>query len=68
MVALDAGVNSDGTNAQDSADRNMVVYVTATDPSGAETEQKVTITVKDINDAPEFRKDNNGHGRCGRNC
>ena len=51
-VALDAN-----PGAQDSADRNVTVYVTATDPSGASEQQPVVITIKDINDTPEFRKD-----------
>ena len=59
MKELDAGVNNDGTDARDgtatsSTDRDVTVYVKATDPSGAATEQRVIITIKDINDAPTF--------------
>ena len=47
--ALDAN-----TAGRDSDDRTDTVTVRATDPSGAFTDQLVTITITDVNDAPTF--------------
>ena len=54
----------EGTTASDSTDRCAAtacsVTVTATDPSGAETPQVVTIAIVNVNEAPKFKTDIDG--------
>ena len=46
----------DGGTARNDNDNSYVVIVTATDPSGASEDQRVTVTVTDVNESPEFNK------------
>ena len=50
------GEDDDGRNTATADEVTKMVTVTATDPSGASTPVTVTITINDINDAPEFAK------------
>ena len=55
--AITPGNDDDLTGRTDGAgEARQVVMVTATDPSGASDTQDVTITINDVNDAPEFAK------------
>ena len=47
----------DGGVVRTAGDNTYVVVVTATDPSGAPGIATVTVTVKDVNEAPEFTDD-----------
>ena len=48
--------DGNGTIDGDEPEVTMPVTVTATDPSGASTDQLVTVTIVDVNDAPKFAK------------
>ena len=51
------GDDDDGSIGDTNAgEETMPVTVTATDPSGASTDQVVTVTIVDVNDAPKFAK------------
>ncbi len=56
QIKTKTALDSDDDN-NDETDETHSVMVTATDPSGAPRSQPVTITVNDINEAPDFDDD-----------